>query len=68
MWFNSEWVKARCYRCGNKIWPEGDPDWVLCYSCFSEKIQEETEQNILRCDICEVHEAVTNVKRVFVQQ
>lgn len=60
-WFDPEWVNARCARCGSKIWPEGDPDWGLCYACFSEKVKKEREPAIPLCDICGLYSAVTDI-------
>lgn len=33
-----------CANCGQKIWPEGDPDHGVCYSCFMEQYQSDQEQ------------------------
>ncbi len=33
-WLQPGWTETLCARCGNKIWPEGDPDHGLCYPCW----------------------------------
>ena len=38
-WLRPGWTDARC-SCGAKIWPEGDPDWGACYTCFSAQFEE----------------------------
>lgn len=35
-WLQEGWTKTRCSVCGATIWPEGDPDWGMCYECFTE--------------------------------
>ena len=44
-WLRPEWKEAICAQCGTKIWPEGDPDWGLCYACFTEHLnrRDQTE-------------------------
>jgi len=51
-WMEPGWKQTTCAKCGAVIWPDGDPDWGLCFDCFSlehpRKQQEEqpyTEQN-----------------------
>ena len=39
-WFDPSWKETRCANCGRRIWPEGDPDWGLCFDCFTEEIEE----------------------------
>lgn len=39
-WLEPGWTDTCCARCGRKIWPEGDPDWGLCYDCFTKEIYE----------------------------
>lgn len=34
-WLQPGWTDACCAQCGSRIWPEGDPDWGLCWSCMS---------------------------------
>lgn len=58
-WLQEGWTAAACGRCGAKIWPEGDPDWGLCYSCFSADVDSrQHEPPLPRCDICGEHQAV----------
>jgi len=33
-WMQPGWTDARC-GCGKTIWPEGDPDWGMCWPCMS---------------------------------
>lgn len=43
-WLDSDWKQARCSRCGMNIWDSGgDPDWGLCYDCFSYEMQMQQE-------------------------
>lgn len=44
-WLQPGWTDARCACCGNKIWPEGDPDWGLCWPCKSEESRQQEEEN-----------------------
>lgn len=59
-WLQPGWTSTTCARCGAKIWPEGDPDWGLCVSCFEEENNLPVEQTP-RCDICKTGEAVAGV-------
>lgn len=43
-WLQEGWTSARCGKCGDKIWPEGDPDWGLCYRCMSEDISRRSDE------------------------
>lgn len=43
-WLQPGWTDARCACCGNKIWPEGDPDWGLCWPCKSEESRQQEEE------------------------
>lgn len=44
-WMQPGWTDALCGQCGQKIWPEGDPDHGVCYQCFMHNAQaEEHEQ------------------------
>jgi len=38
-WLQKGWTETRCARCGIMIYPEGDPDWGLCYRCFSDDLE-----------------------------
>ncbi|HXF55663.1 MAG TPA: hypothetical protein VNK52_16235 [Hyphomicrobiaceae bacterium] len=42
-WLHPGWTEALCSHCGQKVWPDGDPDWGLCWRCFyaQQKAQEE---------------------------
>lgn len=46
-WLQEGWTSAICPRCGNKIWPEGDPDWGLCFDCFEEELIKRKEEERL---------------------
>jgi len=37
-WLEPEWKETLCSKCGEKIWPEGDPDWGKCYECFTDDL------------------------------
>lgn len=41
-WLEPSWTKATCASCGSTIYPEGDPDWGLCWPCM----QHETERKM----------------------
>lgn len=45
-WMQPGWTDALCGQCGQKIWPEGDPDHGVCYSCFmaNELAHEQQQQ------------------------
>lgn len=61
-WFDPDWKEACCARCGSRIWPEGDPDWGLCYDCFAEEQESRARRNLcIPCDICGEHDAVAAV-------
>jgi len=34
-WLQPGWTDACCSVCGAKIYPEGDPDWGKCFTCFT---------------------------------
>jgi hypothetical protein len=36
-WLQPGWTETCCANCGQRIWPEGDPDWGVCYRCFTEQ-------------------------------
>lgn len=38
-WLEPGWKETRCSQCGAMIWPEGDPDWGKCYTCFSAELE-----------------------------
>lgn len=61
-WLQEGWTKAVC-SCGNKIWPEGDPDWGMCYDCMcqqnSQPEQQYPDPPNPPCDICGKNDAVT---------
>lgn len=35
-WLQPGWTSTCCGRCGSTIWPEGDPDWGLCWPCMEQ--------------------------------
>jgi hypothetical protein len=43
-WLQPEWKETRCSQCGDRIWPEGDPDWGLCWPCMQQKVELERQQ------------------------
>ena len=60
-WMQPGWRQTRCH-CGTKIWPEGDPDWGECLSCFSARVEAEQQPYpVPICDICEKHDACAGV-------
>lgn len=38
-WLQPGWRETKC-ACGATIWPEGDPDWGACFTCFSDQLRE----------------------------
>lgn len=53
-WLEPGWKQTTCAQCGGTIWPQGDPDWGLCYGCKMDEHQhrmaeaeyyEQMEQN-----------------------
>jgi hypothetical protein len=62
-WLRPGWKQARCARCGVTIWPDGDPDWGLCYNCFTDDLnRRHSEPEVpYPCDICGKRPAVTGV-------
>jgi len=44
-WMEPGWEETSCARCGRTIWPEGDPDWGLCFECFSAAADEESDMD-----------------------
>lgn len=59
-WLQPGWTDAICPRCGKKIWPEGDPDWGMCYDCLNFDInrRRQEEEMMYPCDICGKNTAV----------
>lgn len=43
-WMEPGWRQTRCAKCGADIWPDGDPDWGLCYECFYLKYPRDFEE------------------------
>lgn len=43
-WLEPGWTDALCGMCGARIWPEGDPDHGLCFSCWGQAHEEEQLQ------------------------
>lgn len=43
-WLQPGWEETLCARCGAKIWPEGDPDWGLCFRCFSDDLNQRQQE------------------------
>lgn len=44
-WLDPSWRKAECARCGDNIWNSGgDPDWSLCFRCFSKRHRESLQR------------------------
>ena len=60
-WLQPGWTQAIC-SCGTKIWPEGDPDWGMCYSCMCAQHSQQQQQEPPNppCDICGKHDAVAS--------
>jgi NMD protein affecting ribosome stability and mRNA decay len=51
-WLEPGWTNTTCPSCGKKIWPEGDPDWGMCYECFSASHEQYEPEPEIMCDIC----------------
>lgn len=43
-WLQPGWDQACCACCGNRIAPEGDPDWGLCFPCMEQEQNRQHEQ------------------------
>lgn len=43
-WLRPEWTQTCCANCGTQIWPEGDPDWGLCWPCMSEQTEAQQQK------------------------
>lgn len=66
-WLQEDWNQALCAQCGRQIWPEGDPDWGLCYECFSSAVAyDQPERPEPLCDVCHQYPAVAGVGNVGV--
>lgn len=42
-WLQPGWTQACCAQCGQQIYPEGDPDWGMCFQCFSAEMEANSE-------------------------
>ena len=62
-WLQPGWQDARCAGCGRRIYPEGDPDWGLCYACLALTA---TVKERPRCAVCHVFEACADVNGLAV--
>lgn len=64
-WLQPGWSDTRCAACGERIAPEGDPDWGYCYECFSARVararEPEPEYHPPPCDICGVGQSAAAV-------
>jgi hypothetical protein len=59
-WMQPGWKETRCASCGEKIWPDGDPDWGLCLECFdAQRDPGPSLTDVPSCDICGEAESVT---------
>lgn len=60
-WLQPGWAETRCSCCGSTIYPEGDPDWGLCWPCMSaqteenERMRAEEERHHLEMEEMERH-------------
>lgn len=43
-WLQPGWTETRCQCCGGKIWPEGDPDMGVCFSCYQREWNDKAQQ------------------------
>ena len=43
-WLQPGWTETCCADCGAKIWPEGDPDHGVCFSCFGRRYDEQRRE------------------------
>lgn len=39
-WMQPGWTSTCCAQCGSTIYPEGDPDWGLCWPCMEQQANE----------------------------
>lgn len=60
-WVQEGWTETRCSQCGVKIWPEGDPDWGLCFNCWNNRWQAQEQYP-------EPIEAEDELKRMTIEQ
>jgi hypothetical protein len=69
-WLQPGWTNTRC-ACGATIYPEGDPDWGSCISCFEVSLPSAQEcPSAPPCDVCggTYSVAATNGKNVCSQE
>ena len=53
-WLQPGWTETCCAQCGQRIWPEGDPDHGVCFSCFNVNWARDhgEEQRYDQCQKC----------------
>lgn len=49
-WLQPGWTEASCAHCGSRIWPEGDPDWGLCWPCMEASTEVAERQRQFEAD------------------
>lgn len=49
-WLHHGWTDTCCSNCGARIYPEGDPDWGLCWPCMNASQSE--QQQYSDCPLC----------------
>lgn len=40
-WMKPGWTSTCCGNCGATIYPEGDPDWGMCWPCMEQQGREQ---------------------------
>lgn len=38
-WLQPGWTDACCASCGQRIYPDSDPDWGKCFQCFTVELE-----------------------------
>ena len=42
------WKECLCASCGQRIWPDGDPDWGFCFECFTDNVERKKAEDAER--------------------
>jgi hypothetical protein len=43
-WLQPGWTETCCSQCGAMIWPAGDPDWGVCFDCWTANYENQAGQ------------------------
>lgn len=43
-WLQPGWSETPCACCGQRIAPEGDPDWGLCWGCMQAEQERQFQE------------------------